>query len=305
MNTLRAVFKFYTSRKFIFVEPGGNYGDHLIYRGAEKLAEEAEIDFESHTHREFMDTDFDDETVIYLHGSGGYNPWWSGTPMKELERAARTHEGVLIQGPSTVYIDRAFLEKQVQLPLEETSLGNMHFFTRERTSYRALEEVLPEWVDLGLDHDTALHFPGNDMPRTEGASGAHTFFAIRDDKESKTVIDHPKPFRMWYDPVPFSQSFEDWVRHHAQAREVVTNRLHSAVVSSILDKPVTLLPNSYHKNRSVYEFSLAEQGVEWQNEIQRTTLDRVLSAFPTRLQRSYRLARGINSIRGVLGGVIS
>jgi exopolysaccharide biosynthesis predicted pyruvyltransferase EpsI len=252
-----------------------------------------------------MNSSVHNESVIYIHGGGGYNPWWSGKQMIEFIKAYRTHDGILIQGPATVHADRAFLRERVGDPLEAGGPQSVHFYTRERTSYSELKEVLPERVHLRTDHDTALHLGTEDLPGAEGDSGEHTFYAIRNDKESEEVITRPKPFRMWYDPVLVCQSFKEWIRHHAQAAEVVTNRLHSAVLSSILDKPVTLLPNSYHKNRSVYEFSLSERGVEWEEKIESTTLDRLLSAFPARLQRSNRLAQGINNLRSILGRAVS
>jgi exopolysaccharide biosynthesis predicted pyruvyltransferase EpsI len=220
--------------------------------------------------------------------------------MQELKKAAQTHEGILIQGPSTVHIDRAFLRERVAASLEQTTLQSVYFFAREQTSYEVLKEILPRRVELRVDHDTALHLNAEDLPQAQATSAGHVFFAIRSDEERADVIDTPKPFRMWYDPVPVSQSFGDWVHHHAQARRIVTNRLHSAVLSSILGKLVIFLPNSYHKNRSVYEFSLADRGVEWQDQIESTALDRLLSVFPARIRRSYRLARGINSVRRTL-----
>ncbi len=104
-----------------------------------------------------MNGSYDDETVIYLHGSSGYNPWWSGTPMKQLEKASQTHEGILIQGPSTVHADRDFIQEHIRALLEETTLDKIFFYTRERTSYDALKTALPEQVHLHTDHDTALH----------------------------------------------------------------------------------------------------------------------------------------------------
>lgn len=302
MSDLFSTFREFKSRKHIFVEPGGNHGDYLIYRGAEKLAREAGIDFESIPHREFMDGNYDDETVIYLHGSGGYNPWWSGTPMEELEKASQTHRGVLIQGPSTVHTDRDFLQTYISGPLDETTLDKVFFYTRERTSYDALKPVLPEQVNLQTDHDTALHLEASELPRADVGSRGHTFYAIRDDKESRPIAQRRKPFRMWFDPVSFSSSFDEWVGHHARANAVVANRLHSAVVSTILGKPTVLLPNSYHKNRSVYEFSLAERGAKWKEKIDPTTLDQYLSVLPARITNSTRLANALSRIRGPLLG---
>lgn len=42
----------------------------------------------------------------------------------------------------------------------------------------------------------------------------------------------------------------------SRCQAIITDRLHVAVAAALLDVPCTLLPNSYDKNRSVYEHSL-------------------------------------------------
>ena len=56
----------------------------------------------------------------------------------------------------------------------------------------------------------------------------------------------------------------------------MTDRLHSAILGTILGIPVTLMPNSYHKNRAVWEYSLSERGVKWLDELK---MSRVASAI--------------------------
>jgi len=51
--------------------------------------------------------------------------------------------------------------------------------------------------------------------------------------------------------------------HMANASTIITNRLHSAIIGAILGKNVELFRNSYHKNRSVWEYSLQSKGVKW------------------------------------------
>lgn len=71
---------------FLFVEPGGNCGDYLIYKGAEKLANICGIKYKSVTSHEFLDNSYPHESVVYIHGSGGFVPWWSGTPILALKK---------------------------------------------------------------------------------------------------------------------------------------------------------------------------------------------------------------------------
>ena len=40
---------------------------------------------------------------------------------------------------------------------------------------------------------------------------------------------------------------------------VNTNRLHGGIASSLLQKTVNLYPNSYWKNKAVYEYSLKDK----------------------------------------------
>jgi exopolysaccharide biosynthesis predicted pyruvyltransferase EpsI len=304
MNALRRLFEQYMSRKFVFVEPGGNYGDYLIYRGAEKLADQIGLRYHSIPFNEYMFTQVDHEKVIYIHGGGTYNPWWSGTSMWALLKSVQFHKGILIQGPSTVHREKNFLEGGVARYLKDTNTEKIYFFTRERASYEALREVLPSHVELGLDHDTALHLTCDDLPSATADLSSRTFYAIRNDKESRRVADHSKQLRLWFDPVPSSQSFDEWIQHHACVGEVITNRLHSAIVSTILGKDTTLLPNSYHKNRSVYEFSLAQRGVRWQTEVANITIDHVLSGLlPDRLKRTSLVNRGVSKVLHYMNGL--
>lgn len=300
MEKLKRIFKKYKSRRFVFVQPGGNYGDHLIYRGAEKLARNTGIEFESIEHGDFLNKRIKDRCVIYIHGSGGLNPWWSKNPIKEIKESSKSHSGILVCGPSTVVSDGNFIQKEISSYLHNSSLEEVYFFARERTSYEYLNGTLPEGVNVGLAHDTDLHLDEKDLPLANTDQEKYTFYAIRDDKESKVVAKNPKPFSLWFDPVSRGDSFVEWVKYHALAERVVTNRLHSAILSSILNKSTTLLPNSYHKNKSVYEHSLKSVGVEWREELENTTKDKFLSILPCRIKNSKKIARAICSIRGFI-----
>ena len=57
-NKLFNLFKRFKDHKFVFVEPGGNYGDYLIYKGAYKLANFLKIQFHSVNYQEFMNLNF-------------------------------------------------------------------------------------------------------------------------------------------------------------------------------------------------------------------------------------------------------
>lgn len=126
---------------------------------------------------------------------------------------------------------------------------------------------------------------------------SYKLYAIRDDKERASVARESKPFRLWLDPVSVAGSFDEWVQYHARTEKVITNRLHSAILGAILGKRVTLLPNSYHKNRSVHSYSLEERGVTWKEKIEKTLTDRFLSVLPSRITNSTKIVRSMCALR--------
>lgn len=54
-----------------------------------------------------------------------------------------------------------------------------------------------------------------------------------------------------------------WPQLHVKANNLYTNRSHSAILGSLLDKPTYMFAGAYHKNRSIWEYSLKDRGVKW------------------------------------------
>lgn len=275
---LLSLFSMLSDKRFVFMEPGGNFGDHLIWKGAKKVAQMAGINFQSVNYDEFMDLNLSSEYVVYIHGGGGFVPWWSGTPMKALKKAVNRHHGITIVGPQTFSTDRQFLKREVVDILENGRSKKIFIFARDPISYSALKECLPSWVNLDLDHDTALNLSSKDLGINPGSSG-YTLCSIREDKEAYN-IKNKEYFSVWVDPVKYCKSFEEWMKIHARAKKIVTNRLHSAMVGTILGKETVLLPNNYHKNRAVWQFSLKSRGVTWKEELPTCFLSRLVEFIP-------------------------
>jgi exopolysaccharide biosynthesis predicted pyruvyltransferase EpsI len=111
--------------------------------------------------------------------------------------------------------------------------------------------------------------------RMEDEEPAGTLHAFRTDLESTGI---PLPDDNLDVARVFSHGTRNpWVSHTATYqllcyidtfRTVHTNRLHTAVGAALLRKQVKFYPNSYFKNRAVYEFSLRGRfpGVEWVGE---------------------------------------
>ena len=261
---LREIFARYQSRPFVFVVPGGNYGDHLIWHGAEKLARSLGLVFRSCSSDEALNSSFDPEEVVYIHGHGGFVPIWSGGGIKALQHLCENHLGPVIHGPCTVDPTNMDFLRQCLAPVPKSSAEEVIILARERPSFNALQDVLGT-DRVVLDHDTALYLEASDFPHITHlmeSRGDYDFIAARVDAEG--VGDCP-----WIslDPVKVARSFDHWLAMHACARSIVTNRLHSSIIGSIFGVPTTLSSNSYHKARSVWEYSLEERGVMWADSI--------------------------------------
>ncbi|PKN26922.1 MAG: hypothetical protein CVU64_16890 [Deltaproteobacteria bacterium HGW-Deltaproteobacteria-21] len=299
-KTLFDLFRRLSSHSFLFIEPGGNSGDSLIYKGAYKLAARAQLQYEAVRHEEIIDrlNEVPSDKVVYIHGSGGFVPLWSGRPSIALRRLVATFNGTIILGPSTFSEDVDYLKESLINFISDGRCRKVFIFAREHTSYLVLKQWLPSWVELLEDHDTALNLQAQDFDITR-LEQIYALYAIRADKE-RSPKQKMDIFSSRLDPVLCCRSFEEWFLLHARAKEIVTNRLHSSILGSILGKRTTLLPNSYHKNRSLWEFSLKSRGVLWREALPVNPLNEWLSnqslirrlrfsCFAERLIKSYFL----------------
>jgi exopolysaccharide biosynthesis predicted pyruvyltransferase EpsI len=233
-----------------------------------------------------MNASYPTDAVIYIHGGGGFNTIWNGNPIEELRKAIQQHTGIVIQGPQTFETDTTFLKKFAEEVLYIPKAKRVYLFAREMTSYEALKKCLPDWVLLYIDHDTAFNLSPSDFTQVR-LKNRYTLFAIRNDEESSRLL-KTNPFLLWVDPIKFCKTLEQWTALHCQAKKIITNRTHSAILGAILQKPTILLPNNYHKNRSMWEYSLKAKGVQWSNDLNEYKSVKFFS-FLSRFKRYQRL----------------
>jgi exopolysaccharide biosynthesis predicted pyruvyltransferase EpsI len=304
--TLRTCFEQYRDRPVLMVRPGGNYGDSLIYKGAEHLANDVGLTWRSTDVETFLQTPPSTESVLYLHGGGGYNPFYAGWPLKMMTHALRTHPGPIIQGPQTFDVTPEYLD-HVRARLSSVApTGPVVLYVRERTSFAALTDLLPDSIELRLDHDTALHLDRTDLLNDECRSfRRYPLHAIREDKEKAGEFFQAPTRGAQLDPAHYARSFDHWIRLHACSRSILTNRTHSAILGAILGIPTTVLPNAYHKNRSIWEYSLRSRGVDWEewpaSPKTKSQSSSILRALPgmQRLTNSTKLRNAALSLQGV------
>ena len=300
-------FERYRSSQFLFVNPGGNWGDHLIWRGVECLADRYDIGRSSVSFDKFINGDYETSpsAVVYIQGGGGYNQWATGRVRQCFLHALRHHSGPIIQGPQTCQDDSNYLVNSLSTN-EFVPSNRVVFFCREETSLRACQRFAAQnpWFELKLDHDTAVHSDVSELRRIAGKARAkYDLLAVREDNERPVASLASRYDAIMLDPARYASSFDHWVRIHARAKSIVTNRTHSAVLGSLLGVPTTVLAGSYHKNRSVWSYTLEKRGVCWAEPKDIPLRHRrFVGPLATALRvfgRSWKARRAIMSLAGV------
>jgi len=298
-RTLFSLFTKYSAKPFILVSGEGNYGDHLIYRGAQKLAKNAGIRYKCVGHDEFMKNDYPSEVVVYISGSGGFIKYWQGGAMDELVKAINTHKGIVILGPTTVEDSEEFLNQAIIGKFRQNHPQRVILFAREMTSFTAIKKYFPGWMELFVDHDTAFNLSIEDFP-IKFKKKQYILYSFREDVEKKDNGSARYHF-VQFDPVLRCADLEEWLTVHAEAKAIVTDRLHSSVVGSLFGVPTTLLPNSYHKNRSVWEYSLKDLGVNWLDSPPLNSFSQLFGKYKILrdITNSFKVNQFIRKINGI------
>lgn len=291
-------------REWYFVNAGGNWGDSMIAAGAESVARKAGLCWTDLDYNSIAATPPPAGAAIYLHGGGGYNAWYKGRAFANLRRAVGVRDALVIQGPQTCETESDEVRRFFASTLDCLNAAEIHFFAREQQSARYLLDKLPIAIKLHLAQDTAFELPLDELLALSDLRriphGRYCLFVVRDDVEASSNASAGAGRGIQMDPAYFAQTFRQWLRIHAKASRIITNRLHSAIAGSLFNKPVELLPCIYHKNRSVWEFSLRERGVVWRDALEGKRLPEISKEWlPKRIVNSWKVTHFLYWLRGV------
>lgn len=271
-------------RKTVTITPGGNHGDTLIHMGLVKKLDEYGFEYDClNLEPEYkrnlalggkyllnivfwkfeLDLGFrlldipEGAELIMFEGGGYMNDIWYGPSL--LRRVMKYCGAPIAIGPQSYIFTKTKIADYFMDGREAT------LFCRERYSYDHLhEQGLPANVDVKLSPELALYLDPEDLEGfTEPREELYQLVAMRQDKESAVsekllrevqgACDNPATR-----DISMEGSLTDFVSWVANAETVYTDRLHVAILSSILGKDVTLFGNIYHKNRGVWEISLRD-----------------------------------------------
>lgn len=219
-----------------FVQMDGNAGDNLIHAATLHLFRTFEInayEIKSDGLDDKSIADKFDEIII----SGGANIG-SLYPQCVAQRQA-----VLAHDLPTTIFPQSFTSK------DEDISSYKQVYVRERTSLK-IDPSLILAPDLALGYEDV-----NTVMPPEFETGLF----LREDVERKVQDDNLSIC----DPASICWHPTDYLNLASRFSHVYTDRLHFAIAALITGRQATLLPNTYYKNRAMYETWLADLGCHW------------------------------------------
>jgi hypothetical protein len=227
-----AVFAPFAGRRVGLVTPRGNTGDTMIHAATVQLLDHFGVAWTR------FDPDAPEDVDELAFGGGGN--------MGDLHpgNAALRARCMTLGLPMTI-LPQSFVSRD--------DLGWKRVWVRERISLRHCRRA-------SLAPDLALGFDYTARAAVEQPTGVF----LRADVES--AVRRPAGAR---DPVAECATPAEYVELAARHGHVVTDRLHFAIAGLIAGRQVTLLPNSYHKNRGMYDAWLADLGSHWAGGVRR------------------------------------
>lgn len=241
----------YVNKNIIFIPNQGNAGDQLITYSTIQIFEELNINFTFGDIKQI----YNNKTIFY--GGGGNFIGIYKECYKFLINNMYNNNHIVIL-PHTVKDEDDIIM---------SFRNNVKIICREMTSYKYVHKIIKNKSNVFLSKDLAFHIKGVNVDTTSNGSGICNVF--RNDKE-KTCFRIPKDnidlsldlYKINDDnDIKVYKNVSMSIFKYLSNYEVInTNRLHIAIVGSLLNKKVNFYNNSYYKNQAVYEYSLKDFG---------------------------------------------
>jgi len=225
----------YKNKSVDFFRFPGNYGDSLIWHGTKILLSSLNI---TEQYVDISSPKYND--ILFIDGGGNLVDYYSDVRDFLIKKPALYDEIIIL--PHTI-----FGEKQIEV-LNNVS-SKLTIFCREKISAEFLSNKLTD-NEIYLWHDCAFY---NQFSLVSPGKG--TLNAFRLDKESVLeILPEPNMDLSYhgYATKPLDEIVDALQRYE----QINTDRLHIAICAALLGKQVRLFPNSYYKNKAVYDYSL-------------------------------------------------
>ena len=219
-----------------YIPMNGNVGDQLIELATLGLMRKWKIPYQIITAKR-LEKDRLPKHISHLYISGGGNMGGLYPGCRKIRRLACQKNIPVIVLPQT-FTDA-----------EENTNQFTQVWVREKNSL-----AICPGAKLAPDMAMSLSL---DSRRSEARWRIGMY--LREDKEG-LFSDFSASFG---DPVLLSSNLADYLELIVPYQHIVTDRLHFAIAALLMERRVTLLPNSYFKNRAMWETWLVKQNCLW------------------------------------------
>lgn len=232
--------------EFIYIPNEGNAGDVIIQQSTIKLFEKNNIKF---TLGKYNDI-YKGENLVY--GGGGNLIGKYPQAKKFIDLNADNNHIVIL--PHTIAKSDNSLNK-----LNKNSI----VFCRERTSY----EYVSKFIEKCYLHKDLAFYLDLESYKKESKYEMGNMFRIDVESlnSSKKIpsdnvdISHALIRRNQHINLQIGQTvFKEFINYIADFEIINTDRLHVAIIATLLNKNVNFYANSYYKNKAVYDYTLSE-----------------------------------------------
>jgi len=235
----------------------GNRGDGLIHMGGRALLEKCGVSYQ--------EIEFGREVsgqTLLVYGCGGFCVPYHHNVQRTRFYTQRFDKIYILPSSFDLSCDevRRFI---AELPKK------IIVYCRERYSFEQVRQFAPYKENIFLDHDLAFYVNYSQYKRP----GTGTLIAFRRDSESIVPLNIKRKLSFLKlrrnkdvskGPATEGESLLSLV---AKYREIFTDRAHVAIAAAMLGKETYLFPNSYHKVKGIYEYSLSGfRNVHWMGE---------------------------------------
>ena len=237
-------------QKIKYVPNGGNAGDDLIAYATLQIFRELKLDFEMCVPWD----QFNGDLLIY---GGGGSLIHNYTFSREFLERNYKHNKIIVL-PHTVNCHHDVLNK---LP------ANTTIITREETSYNYVKKHMNHPENVFISDDMAFHTKGVELYKEEKGIGECNAFRLDSERTNIKVPENNKDVSTdfmccvkWMSPEQrIDVSSDNLFSYLCKFNEINTNRLHISIAGALLGKKVNFYPNSYYKNKAVFDFSMKKE----------------------------------------------
>ena len=244
----------YKEKKIIYIPNPGNAGDSLIAYGTILLFYHLNMEWEIGHHKKT----YNNEILFY---AGGGNLVGLYSDCKDFLNNNKDKNEIILL-PHTIKDEDELLKS-----LNE----NIIIFCREHQSYDYVYSHLKHKDNIYLSKDIAFYIEeyekdNLDVLKKKEGKGVCNCFREDVEKTHITVPDNNIDLSNYYFKPNNTNNIEvikevTWsiFEHLSNYETINSNRLHVSIASSFLNKKINIYPNSYYKNKKIFEYSIKNE----------------------------------------------